>query len=60
MMKRASDWPKYRGQAKKCLYLLHVVGLMSGVGVDVLRHGADLPLLHDLEVAGTEEESVST
>lgn len=29
-------------------YLLHVARLMGGVGVDVLRHGADLPLLHDL------------
>lgn len=59
MREKANDEIKYQGQAKKCLYLLHVVGLVSGVGVDVLRHGADLPLLHDLEVAGADEESVS-
>lgn len=32
-------------------YLLHVVGRVGGVGVDVVRHGADLPLLHDLRIA---------
>lgn len=59
-MARANEGTMYQEQVKKCLYLLHVVGLVSGVGVYVLRHGADLPLLHDLEVAGTEEESVLT
>jgi len=28
-------------------YLLHVVGMLGG-SIDVLRHRADLPLLHDL------------
>lgn len=30
------------------MYSLHIIGLVGGVGVDVLRHGADLPLLHVL------------
>jgi hypothetical protein len=33
---------------KKKMYSLHVIGLVGGVGVDILRHRADLPLLHDL------------
>lgn len=36
---------------KEIEYLLHVVGRVGGVGVDVVRHGADLPLLHDLRIA---------
>lgn len=36
---------------KEIEYLLHVVGRVGGVGVDVVRHGADLPLLHDLMIA---------
>lgn len=31
--------------------VMHVVGRVGGVGVDVVRHGADLPLLHDLRIA---------
>lgn len=26
--------------------VVHIIGLVGGVGVDILRHGADLPLLH--------------
>lgn len=26
--------------------IVHIIGLVGGVGVDVVRHGADLPLLH--------------
>ena len=31
------------------MYSLQVIGLVSGVGVDVVRHWADVPLLHDLQ-----------
>ncbi|PTB38059.1 hypothetical protein M441DRAFT_246087 [Trichoderma asperellum CBS 433.97] len=42
---------------KEIEYLLHVVGRVGGVGVDVVRHGADLPLLHDLRIAHTNKVS---
>jgi hypothetical protein len=45
------------GQEMWCRYLLHVVGLVGGVGVNIVRHGADLPLLHDLDA--TEANIVS-
>lgn len=48
---------EYREQREDVEYLLYLIGLMGGVGVDVLRHGADLPLLHDLESG--EKERVS-
>lgn len=43
---------------KETVYLLHVAGRVGGVGVHVVRHWADLPLLHDLETA-RERRSVS-
>lgn len=33
-------------------YSLHVIGVVGGVGVQVLRHRADLPLLHNVFVGG--------
>lgn len=49
---------RYQG-TYRCVYLLHVVGLVGGVGVDVLRHWADLPLLHDLDATGTRTISIN-
>lgn len=34
---------------KKTMYSLHIIWLVCGVLVDVVRHWADLPLLHGLE-----------
>lgn len=57
---------RYLGQRDKrdkrlcCRYLLHVVGGMGGVGVNILRHRADLPLLHDLDATGTNIVSVNS
>lgn len=47
----AAKWQKVDARGtrdKETMYSLHIIGLVGGVGVDVLRHGADLPLLHVL------------
>lgn len=47
----ADKWQNVDGRGtrdKETMYSLHIIGLVGGVGVDVLRHGADLPLLHVL------------
>lgn len=49
-LKKRAEVDEVLETTKWCRHLLHVVGRVSGVGVDVLRHGADLPLLHDLDV----------
>jgi hypothetical protein len=51
-------WSRYKervgeGRYKEARYLLHVVGVVRGTRVDVVRYWADLPLLHVLRVGGS-------
>jgi hypothetical protein len=41
----------YTKRYKEARYSLEVIGLVGGVGVEVLRHGGDCPLMHLLNRA---------
>lgn len=51
--------PQLRKRYKKTGYLLHLIGVIWRVGVDVLRYRADLPLLHDLGRGAQKKVSMS-